>query len=89
LRLGIPDTHGFTPKLVGTLGFFYEHDDYSTTTTAQGFTEDTFNVNVGLRYALTPRLSLQANYQYTTLLSAVSSQEYNQNIVSVGANYSF
>lgn len=89
LRLGITINQAITPKLIASLGFFYEHDDYSTTSTVPGYTEDTLNVNVGLNYAVTPRLSLQASYQHTSLLSNNAGLQYDQNIVSAGATYSF
>ncbi|HWB59190.1 MAG TPA: outer membrane beta-barrel protein [Chthoniobacteraceae bacterium] len=89
LRIGITDTQAITPKLIATLGFFYEHDDYSSTPSVAGYTDDTLNVNLGLRYPITPKLNIQANYQHVALLSSVASQRYNQNVVSFGANYSF
>ena len=74
LRLGVTINHGFTPKLSAYLGVFYENDNYSQVENAPGsaFTENTFNVNTGVRFAVTPKLSLQAGYQHTQLLSESS-----------------
>ena len=89
LRLGVTVTHGITPRLSAFLGFFYEHDDYSSTPVASAFSEDTLNVNTGLRFALTPKISLQAGYQHTTLLSDAPALEFDQNVFTLGANYNF
>ena len=88
-RLGITINQAITPKLIASLGFFYEHDDYSSTPVVAAYHEDTLNVNFGLRYPITPRLSVSANYQHTSLLSDVSSLEYKQNVVTLGATYAF
>lgn len=89
LRLGITVNQALTAKLMANIGFFYEHDDYSSAPGTTSFHEDTLNGVIGLSYPVTPRLSLQANYTHTSLLSDVSAAEYKQNVFTLGANYSF
>jgi len=91
LRTGININHGFSPKLTATLGIFYQHDDYSNSggTPGTAFTENTIDIQTGLQYAMTPRLSLNASYTYTDLLSNNSLLEYHRSTVSIGANYGF
>lgn len=91
LRTGITINHGFTPKLTANLGFYYQHDDYSETNNTPGsaYTEDTLDLNTGLRYQITPKLSLDLNYTLTELLSDHAGLGYHRNTVSVGATYTF
>ena len=89
LRIGMTVNHGFTAKLSAYLGFFYEHDDYSSAPGAVGLQQDTLNANTGLRFAVTQKLNLQAGYQHTSLISDISALEYKQNVFTLGANYTF
>ena len=81
--------HGFTPRLSVNLGLFYEHDDFSQSPTSPAYTEDTINVNTGLAFQLTPKLSLSAYYQHTSLLSDSAALKYDQNLFTLSAAYSF
>jgi len=89
LRLGITFNHSFTPKLSANLAFFYEHDDFSSANASSAYTEDTFNINTGVRYAVTPKFTLQLSYIRTSLLSDQAALEYDRDVVSIGGTYTF
>jgi len=91
LRAGLTITHGITPKLSVYLGFFYQHDDYSTAggSATSGTTNDTFNITTGVRFAVSPRFSLSLGYTRTQLISNSPSQEYDRDVVTLGAAYTF
>lgn len=91
LRTGITFNHSFTPKLTANLGMFYEHDDFSDVagTGSGAYTEDTININAGLKFALTPKFTLSLSYLHTSLLSDQSALEYDRDVVSIGGTYSF
>jgi opacity protein-like surface antigen len=73
-----------------SFGIFYQHDDSSQTVGASNTTtEDTFDISTGLHYTVTPKLTLDATFTHTEVLSNIASSEYSRNRITLGANYTF
>jgi opacity protein-like surface antigen len=90
LRTGVRITQALTGKLSLNLGVFYQHDDYSQTLGASNSTnQDTFDISTGLHFIVTPKLSLDATYTHTEVLSDVATSEYSRNRITIGATYTF
>jgi hypothetical protein len=90
LRTGVSITQAIRSKLSLKLGVFYQHDDTSQTLGASNTgREDTFDISVGLHYIVTPKLTLDAMFTHTEVLSNVAASEYSRNRVTLGANYTF
>lgn len=92
-RTGLQASHALTSRISGTLGAFYQHDDYFgavTPTSASGsFIEEAFDIALSLRYAITRNFGLEAGYSHTEVTSDVSLREYSRNRVWAGLNLSF
>ena len=67
------DYHGFTPGPIVT----------------GPFTENTFDGNLSLHYAITPLIGVQAGYHYTDTNSDVLFREYSRNRVFAGVTLTF
>lgn len=91
LRMGFQLNHGISPKLSFYLGCFYEHDDFSSVPgfAGSGYTDDSFSISTGIRYTITPRLTLQLGYVRSQLLSDQTTLEYHRDVASIGGTYSF
>jgi hypothetical protein len=82
-----------TSRISSTLDLYYVHDDYPAFTSGMivtpGFTEDTFDGGLSVRYAITPLIGLQAGYHYTDIRSDNQFREYSRNRVSAGISVTF
>lgn len=87
LTTGIRLNHGFTPRLSAYLAFFYQHDNLSQT--FGSLTNDTFDISTGINFTVTPKLTLQAGFTRTQLISNTASQKYDRDVVSIGGTYQF
>jgi hypothetical protein len=71
------------------------HDDYPSFTSGTppiitpGFTENTFDGNLAVRYAITPLIGLQAGYHYTDISSDSQFRAYSRNRISAGFSLTF
>lgn len=93
-RTGIAAKHDFTAKISGTLGVYYEHDDYQSLDTpggvvSTGFTEQSIDLALGLRYAITRYLGVEVGYNYTDVISDQALREYTRNRYWGGFNLTF
>jgi hypothetical protein len=90
-RVGVAYKQTFTPKLQGNIGVSYEHDDASTqsgVTSNNG--QDAINVNAGVSYALTQKLSLFTNYTHFQVFNAGDPYlESSRNMYYLGATYQY
>jgi hypothetical protein len=93
-RTGVTAKHDFTPRISGSLAAYYENDDYLGTTNSSGvvspsFTQQSFDIAVSLRYAVTRSLGLEAGYNYTDVSSDMSLNDYSRNRYWGGVNFNF
>jgi uncharacterized protein (PEP-CTERM system associated) len=95
LRLGLNFNQVITRRLSAYVSFYYTHDDYHSqgdplVTGIDGdFTDNTFDVAAGLRYAFNRRISAEAGYTYTDVLSGLQQREYDANRCFAGLHFEF
>jgi len=84
---------GFSRRVNAAVAVYYWHDDYSDlqsgTTVTPGFTEDSFDINLTLGYALSQHLNAQLGYDHTEVSSGESVRDYSRNRVWAGFNFAF
>lgn len=92
-RTGLQTKFNLTSRISSTLDLYYVHDDYPAFTSGlvvtPGFTENTFDGNLSVRYAITPLFGVQAGYHYTDINSDLQVREYSRNRVFAGVSLSF
>jgi Putative beta-barrel porin 2 len=91
---GLEGNFNLTPRIGSTLSFYYEHSDYSSFGPGGGlspsFTQDSIDVGLSLRYAITRMLRIQAGYHRTELTSSgVGGQNYSRSSIFAGVNLTF
>jgi len=90
LRTGLNLTYGLTSRLSSVTGVYYHHDENSggTGTNSTG-AQDSFDVNLGLRYTLNKHFTLHLDYNHTTQGSMVSTPGYSRNRYFAGVTYTY
>ena len=78
---------------------YYSNDDYEETRTLDpttgkfvvnpSFTEDSFNLDLSLRYLVTRYMGIDVGYDHTTVSSGAMNRDYSRNRVWGGVNVSF
>jgi hypothetical protein len=92
-RTGLSVKHDLTARISGTLGVYYTHDDYQSVNQpgvfSPAFTEQSVDLAVTLRYAITRYLGVQVGYNFTDVSSDISIREYTRNRVWGAINATF
>ena len=92
-RTGLQTNFNLTSRISTNIGLYYVHDDYHGFTPGPivtgPFTENTFDGNLSLHYAITPLIGVQAGYHYTDVNSDILLREYSRNHVSAGVSLTF
>lgn len=94
-RTGLQTKVNLTSRISSTVDLYYVHDDYPSFTSGTppvftpGFTENTFDGNLSLRYAITALFGVQAGYHYTDITSDIQFREYSRNRVFAGISLTF
>lgn len=92
-RTGLHTKFDFTSRISSTLDAYYVHDEYHSLTNATApvapFSEDSFDIGVATRYAITPLIAVQAAYHYTDVSSDFAFREYSRNRISGGLSFTF
>jgi hypothetical protein len=69
------------------------HDDYHASASGpiitQPFSENTFDGNLSVHYAITPLIGVQGGYHYTDINSDSALREYSRNRVFAGVSLTF
>lgn len=68
---------------------FYEHYKTSAPAGFQGETADRYGISLGLRYILTPSVTLGLDYRYLLKNSDLPGLDYRQNLVLLSVYYNF
>ena len=98
VRLGLNVDHQITPRISVYGGFYFTHSYYGTpvrndpsllTYASNNFNEETYDVSVGARYAITRNLAVEAGYTHTTVSSEVDVREYDRNRYFGGLRFQF
>jgi len=101
-RTGLTGRYDFTARISGSVALYYYHDDYSSSTfpnpivglppvTTPSFNEDSFSVNLSVRYAVTRWLGISAGYDHNEVSSdsVANFRDYSRNRVWGGVNVQF
>jgi hypothetical protein len=82
-----------TSRISSNIDLYYVRDDYHSSTSGAmitaPFTENTFDGNLSVRYAITPLIGVQAGYHYTNITSDTLLREYSRNRVFAGVSLTF
>lgn len=92
-RTGLQLLYGITPRISARVGAFYQHDEneafIAPGTVSPEFTEDAFDLALGIRYNINRNWSLEAGYNHIEVLSDVVLREYSRNRYFLGVAYGF
>jgi hypothetical protein len=92
-RTGLQTKFNLTSRISSNVDLYYVHDDYhgftSGTIVGMAFTENTFDGNLSLHYAITPLIGVQGGYHYTDISSDLLLREYSRNRVFAGVSLTF
>src|SRR5438105_4488375 len=92
-RTGLQTKFNLTSRISSTVDLYYVHDDYHASTSGpiitQPFSENTFDGNLSVHYAITPLIGVQAGYHYTDINSDSALREYARNRVFAGVSLTF
>lgn len=92
-RSGIDYTQNFTARISGYAAFYYTHSQYETLTglnrSIGNFTENTYDVSAGARYAINRHLAAEIGYTHTTFDSGFVDRSYDRNRYFGGLRISF
>jgi len=97
-RIGLVANRNLTARVTTNVSIFYNHDDYSDgqnliaggpPVTIPGFTEDSIEISLSVRYAMTRNLGLEAGYNHTQVSSDQMFRDYTRNSVWAGLSWGF
>jgi hypothetical protein len=88
LRTGLNLTYGLTSRLSSVAGIYYHHDDNQGATSSSG-TQDSFDLNLGLRYTINKHFTLHLDYNHTDQGSSGSVPGYSRNRYFAGVTYTY
>jgi hypothetical protein len=90
LRTGLNLTYRLTSRLSSVAGVFYHHDEnQGGTGTSSTGTQDSFDLNLGLRYLINKHFTLNLDYNHTTQGSMGSTPGYSRNRYFGGVTYTY
>jgi hypothetical protein len=90
-RTGFQTKFNLTSRISSTIDLYFVHDDYqaSSAVVTPGFSENIFDGNLSVRYAITPLFSVQAGYHYTDSSSGIQFRDYSRNRAYAGVSLTF
>jgi hypothetical protein len=87
-RTAVTLRHNWTPRITTGLTVAYQHDDYDNTVLFSGFTEDSFDIALSARYAITRNWSVEAGYNHTEVDSEQNIfRDYSRNRYYAGVTF--
>lgn len=93
LRTNLILTHSFTGRISASLAVGYHHDNVeeglTVTNPGPSTVQNTFDVNLLLRYQFSRRLAFNLAYDHSEVTSADVFRDYSRNRYSAGLSYSF
>jgi hypothetical protein len=85
-RTGLRLNYDLTSRFSSTTGIYYHHDENTGSTSSTG-TQDSFDLNLSLRYTINKHFTLHLDYNHTTLGSLGSTPGYSRNSYVGGLTY--
>ncbi|MGZ8899666.1 MAG: outer membrane beta-barrel protein [Limisphaerales bacterium] len=89
-RTALSIRHSFTSRISAGLNFAYQNDDYDGNFITPGFNEDSFDISLSVRYAITRNWAFDAGYHHTEVISNEALfREYSRNRYYAGFAFTF
>lgn len=89
-RTALSVRHNLTQRIVAGLNVAYEHDNNHSAPNFPGFDEDSFDISLSVRYAISRTWAIDAGYQHTEVISDEALfREYSRNRYYAGVTFSF
>jgi opacity protein-like surface antigen len=89
-RTALSLRHNFTARISAGLNVAYQHDDNEGSFDIGGFDEDSFDISLGVRYAISRNWAIDAGYTHTEVVSDEALfREFSRNRYYVGATFTF
>ncbi|MEP6808699.1 MAG: outer membrane beta-barrel protein [Chthoniobacterales bacterium] len=89
-RTAVSIRHNFTSRITAGLNFAYQNDNYDGNNVTPGFNEDSFDISLSVRYAVTRNFALDAGYTHTEVNSEANLfRDYSRNRYYFGASFTF
>ena len=88
-RTGLVVRHGFTAKISGSLGAYYQNSDYENEFGNMNYTDDLIDLTASLSYQINRMFSLSTGYSYTDQSSDETFREFKRHRVWAGGTVSF
>jgi hypothetical protein len=89
-RTGLNLNYNLTSRLSSVAGVFYHHDEnQGGTGSSSSGTQDSLDLNLGLRYTVDKHFTLHLDYNHTTQGSMGSTPGYSRNRYSGGVTYTY
>ena len=90
-RTGLQLAHAVSPRLSLTLGTFFQHSTQTIIGPETTSSQDSFDINVGLRYVVTRGFSLSTSYDFTKVNGGAGTfgNPYSRNRFTLGAQFTF
>ena len=87
-RTGLGLNYNLTSRLSAITGVYYHHDENQGGTGSTG-TQDSYDINLGLRYIINKHFTLNLDYNHSTLSSEGFNSGYSRNRYFAGVSYTF
>ncbi len=87
-RTGLNLNYDLTSRLSSTTDVYYHHDENQGSAGSTG-TQDSFDLNLGLRYTINKRFALHVNYEHNSTSSLGSTPGYSRNRYYAGLTYTY
>lgn len=91
-RTGLQATYSFSGRISWTAALYYHHDENEgliSTGATTGFSQDSFDLSLGLAYQINQRFALRIGYNRSDVGSTGSVQDYSRNRYSAGVNFTY
>lgn len=92
-RTGFRVKYDITPRISSTAALYYQHDEndgfVAPPVVTPGFSEDIFDLALGVRYAVTKQFGIEVGYNHTQVASDLFLRDYSRNRYYGGVNVSF
>ncbi|MBV9008122.1 MAG: outer membrane beta-barrel protein [Verrucomicrobia bacterium] len=88
-RTGLNVNYHFTPRISARFAGYYQLDNYDAQGNVPGFTENSFDLALSVRYALTRYLGAEVGYNRTDVLSGQTARDYSRDRIYAGVDFVF
>jgi hypothetical protein len=91
-RTGLVLTYNLTSRLTSTTAVYFHHDENQSSAssgTGSAGSQDSLDLNLGLRYTINKHFTFGLDYNYTTQSSIGSNSGYSRNRYFAGVTYTY